>query len=152
MVGGGGAYVVDCVVRFHTVLVSLVNLSFQVKRGLRYHSARHWIIVISVIFYPFVSHLQECSGTKRECRMDDLSSRLESHCTCSSLCRHGWDMNECTTHCDCVWMCSGNGVGHEGARALGEALKSNNTLTSLDLGCEWIWSDRLWQWCECGPG
>ena len=58
MVGGGGAYVVDCVVRFHTVLVSLVYLSFQVKRGLRYHSARHWIIVISVIFYPYVSYVQ----------------------------------------------------------------------------------------------
>ena len=32
--------------------------------------------------------------------------------------------------------CAGNGVGAEGAARLSEVLKENNTLTSLDLGCE----------------
>ena len=34
----------------------------------------------------------------------------------------------------CDW--AGNGIGVEGARALGDALKTNTTLTQLDLECE----------------
>ncbi len=32
--------------------------------------------------------------------------------------------------------CTGNGIGDEGARMISEALKSNNTLTTLYLGSE----------------
>ena len=31
---------------------------------------------------------------------------------------------------------TGNGIGVEGAKSMSEALKSNTTLTSLNLGCE----------------
>ena len=32
-------------------------------------------------------------------------------------------------------MCTGNGIGDEGAKGLGETLKLNTTLTTLDLSC-----------------
>jgi hypothetical protein len=31
-------------------------------------------------------------------------------------------------------MCTGNGIGNEGAKGLGEALKLNSTITKLNLG------------------
>ena len=35
---------------------------------------------------------------------------------------------------DGLLICTDNGVGDEGAKALGEALKLNNSLTQLNLG------------------
>ena len=35
---------------------------------------------------------------------------------------------------DNVWMVADNQIGPEGAKALGEGLKENKTLTSLNLG------------------
>jgi hypothetical protein len=32
-------------------------------------------------------------------------------------------------------MCTDNDIGDEGAKALGEALKLNSTITTLNLGC-----------------
>ena len=32
-------------------------------------------------------------------------------------------------------MCADNDIGAEGAKELGEALKLNTTITTLDLGC-----------------
>jgi hypothetical protein len=31
-------------------------------------------------------------------------------------------------------MCTGDAIGNEGAKTLGEALKLNSTITTLDLG------------------
>ena len=33
------------------------------------------------------------------------------------------------------YVCTANDIGPEGAKGLGEALKHNTTLTTMDLGC-----------------
>ena len=37
------------------------------------------------------------------------------------------------------WIWTVNNIGDEGAKMLSEGLKSNSTLTTLDLGCDDNW-------------
>ena len=71
---------------------------------------------------------------------------------------NAWIKYSCEFSMDCL-MCSGNNVGDEGASALGDALRVNTTLMSLDLTCEcwWWWCDAacMYQWhvsCVCASG
>ena len=43
------------------------------------------------------------------------------------------------------WIWTDNKFGDEGARMISEALKSNSTLTTLDLSCDENWS----KWSDC---
>ena len=57
-------------------------------------------------------------------------------CVCV-LCEMGFCFGvfhwECVCLCCLVCVCVDNSIGAEGAAALGEALKSNTTVTTLDL-------------------
>jgi len=41
-----------------------------------------------------------------------------------------------------IW--TGNNTGESGARLISESLKTNTTLTDLDLGCDEKWSKMAW--------